>query len=228
MQEKETIIISLGGSILVPEQPDYSFIIRFKRLIEEYLKQNKRFFIIVGGGKVCRTYQDSLKNIIDASKEDLDWMGIYITRANAELLRLSFKEYCPKEIVTDPYVASDLSNDVVVCAGWKPGSSTDTDAVLIAEELGIQKIINISNIDYVYDSDPRVNKEAKKFENLSWSKYRSLISDKWIPGMSLPFDPIASKMSEENNIEVVFVSGKDLNNLENYLKGESFIGTVIK
>jgi len=226
--EKETIVISLGGSIVVPEGPDYSFIIKFKKLIEKNLKKGKRFFIIVGGGKICRVYQESLTKIIDANKEDLDWMGIYVTRTNAELLRLALKEYTPSEIVTDSSVVSDLSNSVVVGAGWKPGCSTDTDAVLIAEELKAKKIINLSNTDYIYDSDPKVNPKAKKIEHITWEKYRSIITDKWTPGMNLPFDPVASKRADELGIEVISISGRDLDSLDNCLNNKKFKGTTIK
>lgn len=228
MKDKETIVISLGGSIVVQDEPDYSFILKFKNLIQNHIKLGKRFFIVVGGGKISRTYQSSLKNIIDANTEDLDKIGIYATYINAELLRLSLKEYTPNEIVTDPSVVSGLSNDVVIGAGWKSGCSTDTETILMAEELGIKRILNLSNVDYIYDSDPKVNPNAKKIENISWEEYRSIISDKWVPGMNLPFDPVASKMAEEYGIEVVFMSGTDIENLDSYLNNKDFIGSVIR
>jgi len=229
MQEKETIIISLGGAIVVPELPNPSFISLFRDIILNWVKRGKKFVIIVGGGKTCRRYNETLSNVIDATNEDLDWMGIYSTHLNAQLVRLSFKNNdVYRDIITDPSTARGIENSIIIGAGWKPGCSTDTDAVLVAKELGAKKIINLSNIDYVYDSDPRTNPDAKKFENISWKQYRSVISSEWEPGSNTPFDPVASEKAEDEGMEVAFMSGQNLENLENYLNDLPFTGTVIK
>jgi len=229
MQNKEPIVISLGGSIVVPDLPDPNFILKFKEFILNLVKDhNKRFFIIVGGGKTCRRYNEALSNVINASVEELDWMGIYSTHLNAQLVRLSFGEVASKDIVTDPSVISDLSEDVIIGAGWKPGCSTDMDAILTAEKLNAKRVINISNIDYVYDSDPKINPNAKKFENLTWKEYRSFIASEWKSGLNTPFDPVASKEAEKLGIEVSFVLGTDLESLKNCIQGIPFVGTTIK
>jgi len=229
MDKKESIVISLGGSMVVPNIPDHDFIIKFRDLIIDWVKNhNKRFFIIVGGGKTCRVYNEALSKTIDATTEELDWLGIYATHLNAELVLLSFRGFAPKEIVTDPSVIPNLTEDVIIGAGWKPGCSTDLDAILTANEVGAKKVINLSNIDYVYDSDPKTNPNAKKFENVSWGEYRSCIPSDWKSGMNTPFDPTSSKKAEESGIEVAFMAGADLKSLENYLNGLPFIGTTIK
>ncbi len=228
MKEKETIIISLGGAIVVPDMPNFEFVTAFRDIILNWIKKDKKFVIIVGGGKTCRRYIEALKNCIEATSEELDWMGIYTTRLNAEFVRLSFGNSAYNQIVTDPHTIEDFNGDIIIGAGWRPGCSTDTDAVLVAKELNAKKIINISNIDYVYDSDPKINPNAIKFENISWSKYRSFISSKWTPGLNTPFDPIASELAEKEGMEVAFMSGSNLSDLENYLNGNSFIGTTIK
>lgn len=228
MQEKESIIISLGGSMVVPQNPDAEFVVKFKKLILDWTNKGKKFYIIVGGGKICRIYQESLSRTISASSETLDWMGIYTTNLNAQFLRLSFGENAASDIFTDPKDALKHSEDIIIGAGWKPGCSTDMDAVLVAEEIKATKMINLSSVDYVYDSDPQLNSNAKKLENISWHGYRSLISSEWDPGMNLPFDPIASKKAEELGLELVFIGGHNLESLNNYLKGEVFTGTTIK
>lgn len=228
MQEKETIIISLGGSIVVPDLPNPEFIKNFKSIILNFVEKGKKFVIIVGGGKTCRRYQETLGQTINANAEDLDWMGIYSTQLNAQLVRLSFGENAYSVMITDPSMIKDADKDIVIGAGWKPGCSTDMDAILIANEINTKKMINLSNIDYVYDSDPKINPNAKKFEHLSWKEYRSFISSVWKPGLNTPFDPVASEKAEQNGMEVAFMSGHDLKSLENYLNGDPFIGTTIK
>lgn len=228
MENEENIVISLGGSILIPENPDSDFVISFKNIILNWVAKGKKFFIVVGGGKVCRIYQDALSKTINADKEVLDWMGIYSTHLNANFLRLSFDGNAYKEIITDPSFISDIDDPIIIGAGWKPGCSTDTDAVMIAKQINSNKIINLSSVPFVYDSDPKVNPNAKKFENISWDEYISLIGEDWIPGMNLPFDPIASRLAKESKIELVFIGGKNLESLDSYLSGSSFMGTIIK
>jgi len=228
MQDKETIIISLGGAVVVPDMPNGEFIFAFKKLILNWVEKGKKFIIIVGGGKTCRRYNEALSNVINATDEDLDWMGIYSTHLNAQLVRLSFGKDAYSEVITDPSMIRGVESSVIIGAGWKPGCSTDMDAVLVAREINAKKVINLSNIEYIYDSDPKINPNAIKHENLTWPEYRSFITSEWKPGINTPFDPVASENAEKEGIEVAFMSGKNLDNLENYLEGKSFIGTVIK
>ncbi len=224
----EVIVISLGGSLIVPDKIDVDFLKDFKALILENISKNKKFAIITGGGKTCRNYQVAAKEISQLSSADLDWLGIFSTRFNAEFLRLILgKEHNEKEIITDPTLPVNFKKSIVVGAGWEPGNSTDLDAVLIAKNFGAKKVINLSNIDYVYDSDPKKNPNAKKIENISWAEYRKLIPKNWDPGLNSPFDPVASEMAERGGIEVIIMNGKPISNLANCLNGEKFLGTII-
>ncbi|MFA6355276.1 MAG: UMP kinase [Candidatus Paceibacterota bacterium] len=226
--EKETIVISLGGSIVVPDLPNGEFVKAFKEIILHFVEKGKKFVIIVGGGKTCRRYNEALSHATITIDEDLDWLGIYTTRLNAEFVRLSFGKKASDRILIDPSLIKDFNDDVVIGAGWKPGNSTDAVGIMIAKELGTKKLINISNIDYVHDSDPNINPNAKQYENLSWKEYRSFIGAVWKPGMNTPFDPVASEKAEEAGVEVAFMSGHNLDSLEKYLNGEPFVGTTIK
>ncbi|MFA6585841.1 MAG: UMP kinase [Candidatus Paceibacterota bacterium] len=224
----ETIIISLGGSLIVPEDIDVDFLKDFKDLILSYVDRGKRFVIITGGGKTCRRYQNAVKKVSDLSNDDLDWLGIYSTRLNADFMRLLLGEkYVEKELIIDPTLPIDFVKPIILGGGWKPGNSTDLDAILIAKNVGAKKVINLSNTDYVYDSDPKINKNAKKIEKISWQDYRKLIPKDWNPGLSTPFDPVASKVAEEEGVEVAIMNGKPINNLKDYLNGEKFLGTII-
>ena len=225
---EETIIISLGGSIVVPSVPDPDFINAFKSLILEEVKRSKRFVIIVGGGKTCRNYQEALSKTIKTTATDLDWIGIYSTHLNAQLIRMSFGNIAAEEIVVNPSVLPSLSHPVIVGAGWKPGWSTDYDSVMMAEQLGAKKIINLSNTDYAYDKDPEKYPDAKKLENVSWADFRAILPKEWSSGLNSPFDPVAAAKAESLGLEVASVDGRNLDNLKKYLNGEKFIGTVIK
>jgi len=85
----------------------------------------------------------------------------------------------------------------------------------------------LTNVDYVYDKDPNKFKSAKPFKEISWKDYLKLIEQKWIPGMSAPFDPIASKLAQKFKFKVIILNGRKLKNLENYLENKNFTGTII-
>jgi uridylate kinase len=224
----ETIIISLGGSLIIPEEIDVNFLKEFKNLILSEVEKGKKFIIVTGGGKICRKYQKVAKEISNPSSEDLDWIGIASLKLNAELLRVIFAEYAYKEVISNLSNNFPFEKPIVIGAAYKPGQSTDFDAVLGAKTVGTKKIINLSNTDYIYDSDPKINPNAKKFEQISWPEYRKLIPKEWNPGLNSPFDPMASEMAEKEGIEVIIMNGKPIDNLANYLNGEQFQGTVIR
>lgn len=225
---EETIIISLGGSMIVPETLDAHFLREFKSLILEHVAKGRKFVIITGGGKTCRNYQNTANEITSASKENLDWIGIATNNLNAELLRVIFNEQALSKVIIDLSKPFSLDKPIVIGGAFEPGHSSDFDAVLAAKTVGAKKIINLSNIDHVYDSDPKLNPNAKKLEMISWADYRNLIPKEWTSaGLSTPFDPIASKAAEEVGIQVSIMNGKPIDNLVKCLNGEKFSGTVI-
>ncbi|MBU1728237.1 UMP kinase [Patescibacteria group bacterium] len=225
---EEIIIISLGGSLIIPDQIDVDFLKDFKNLILLHISQGKKFIIITGGGKICRRYQEVAKEISNPSNEDLDWIGIASLKLNAELLRVIFSEKAHEKVVSDPHQKLSFEKSIIICSAYKPGRSTDWDTVIVAKNVGAKKVINLSNIDYVYDSDPKINPNAKKIEKISWAEYRSIIPKEWNPGLNTPFDPIASEMAEKEGMQVVIMNGKPVSNLAKCLNGEKFLGTIIE
>lgn len=224
---KQPIIISLGGSLVIPDEIDIKFLRAFKILIERETEKGKSFIIISGGGRVCRRYQDAAKAVSRPSNEDLDWIGIESTRINAELLRTIFGLKAHPSVIIEDGIVSGVKTQIAIGAGRVPGHSSDFDAILMAEESGAKVVINLSNIDYAYDKDPKKYPEAKKIEKISWADFRKIIPEKWEPGLNSPFDPVAAREAEKLGLEVAIMNGNNLLNLENYLGGKPFKGTVI-
>ena len=174
MDAKKTIIISLGGSLIVPEEVDWEFVKKFKDLIEEEIDNGYRFIIITGGGKLARKYIDAAVKIGGVDNDDKDWIGIHATRMNGHFLRTIFREHAHPTINKNPYDLEGFlkaKEPILIAAGYRPGNSTDYMATLLAKQFGIKKIANLSNIDYVCDKDPRTNPDAKKIENISWPEF---------------------------------------------------------
>jgi uridylate kinase len=223
----KTVVLSLGGSILVQEKINVDFLKAFKQFIEKHISQGYRFIIIVGGGRTCREYQNAAKDVAMVHPEDLDWLGIHATRLNAHLIRTIFKDYSNPVVVKDPTKKKDFNENILVAAGWKPGWSTDYDAVLLAKNYGVKTIINMTNTDYVCDKDPNKNADARPLKDISWSNFRKLVGNEWKPGLNMPFDPVASKLASELKLKVIIVCGTDIENLGNILSGKDFKGTTI-
>lgn len=219
--------MSVGGSLIVPDGIDVEFLKRFKTLILEKVQRGFTFSIIAGGGKTARRYQDAANAVTPLSPQDLDWIGIHSTRLNAQLLRNIFVGYAHAHVIKNPTIDTESEEPITIAAGWQPGWSTDYCAVLMAKNIGARCLVNLSNIDYVYDSDPRKNPQAKKLEKVSWADFRNLIPKDWDPGLSSPFDPVAAKEAESLGLEVAIINGAKLAEFSNYLDGKPFIGTII-
>jgi uridylate kinase len=223
-------VISLGGSIVAPDGVDVQFLKDFVNVIRSFIEAdpNRRFIFVVGGGGPARDWQKAYREISGGFKdEEADWIGITATRLNAQLVKAVMGEWCAQDVVTNPSNVDPLTGRVLVAAGWKPGFSTDFDAVLLAERFKADAVINLSNIEKVYTADPRTDSNAKPIDSISWADFRTLVGDDWIPGKNVPFDPVASRHAAKIGLKVVCAAGKNLENLKKILRGEDFIGTVI-
>ena len=225
-KNKETIIISLGGSLVAPGEVDLGFLKTFKHSLQKYLG-DKKFFILVGGGKIARQYQKALLEF-GAKNNERDWIGIDITKLNAQVVKQMFGGEAYPEIVTDPNKKIKTSKDIVIGAGYKPGWSTDYVSVLMAQTYGVKTIINLTNIDYVYDKNPSEFPDAKPLKEVDWTSFHRIVGDKWMPGLSMPFDPRASKLASKLKLKVIMINGKSLERLEDFLNNKPFIGTIIQ
>ena len=225
-------VISVGGSLIAPKDGiDTVFLKTFKEtIINQVEKKGMKFVIVCGGGKTARDYQGAYKAVNpNVSDFDLDFMGIYATKLNAQLMANIFKDVADPEIIENPNENIFTNYSIVVAGGWEPGCSTDYDAVLLALNVGAKRIINLSNIDGVYDGDPKKVDKVKMFREISWDDYLKLIPDKWKPGLSSPFDPVASEKAKEKGVEVFITNGNQIENMESYLESGFFhSGTLIK
>lgn len=225
-----TKVLSVGGSIVVPETPDTDFLKKFVAMTSEWLSKDssRRLILVVGGGGPARIYQGAYREIVSAAdNSEADWIGIMATRLNAQLLKASFGALCPNPVVYNPTEDVEFKGQVLVAAGWKPGFSTDTDAVYLAEKFNADTVVNLSNIEKVYTDDPRKNPDATPIDNITWTDFRKMVGDEWVPGKNCPFDPIASKKAQELKLKVICAGGKNIPNIQSILNDSDYIGTTI-
>ena len=228
--KERLIIISVGGSLIIPNGGiDRNFLENFNKFIRREVKLGRRFLLVVGGGNIMRHYRDAATSITkNVSNDDLDWLAIHITRVNAHLLRTIFFDIAhPRIIENYEHKLENWTEPIAIGAGWKPGWSTDYDAVILARDHDSKLIINLSNIDWVYDKDPNKFKDAKKIEKISWVEMEKIVGNKWEPGLNLPFDPIATKLAKDLGLTVIVTNGKNYENIDKIISGSKFEGTII-
>ena len=229
---QEKYVISVGGSLIVPNSGiNTDFLKRFNIFIRTQLAKhpNRQFFLVTGGGATCRHYRDAALSVVghELTAEDQDWLGIHSSRLNAHLVRTIFQDIAHPNIIKHYDIIRKVQEPVVVAAGWRPGWSTDYCAVLLCADYQVTTVLNLSNINQVYDKDPNKFPDAKPIEKMSRDEMRVLVGDEWKPGMHAPFDPVAAKKAEDLGVKVVVVNGADFENLENCIEDRDFVGTVI-
>lgn len=229
MSTTETIVMSVGGSLIVPDEIDTHFLSSLKDLIETETANGRRFILIAGGGRTSRRYVDAASAVSDLNMEDQDWLGLHSTRLNGHLLRTIFRDLAHPVMITNPDDILDVPEEtkLVIGAGYRPGSSSDLQAVRVADRVKAHKMINLSNIDFVYTADPKTDPTAQKIEDITWEDFRKLIPEEWTANLSSPFDPVAAKKAQDADIEVAIINGTKFTSLKNYLDGKAFTGTRI-
>jgi uridylate kinase len=211
IKKRETIVISLGGSMIINGTGVHvAFLKKFRSIISAESKKGLSFVIVCGGGNTARVYQAGGREFKFADKQ-LDEIGIRATHVNAEFVRAMFVG----------------NKKVFVFGGEKPGQSTDAVSVRHAIEMKGTHVINISSTAFVYDKDPGKFPDAVRYDSLTWKQYRAIVGSKWVPGMHAPFDPIAARMAEKHKIDVSFMGGNDLGALTKILRGKKWGGTKI-
>lgn len=229
-QSLETIVLSLGGSLIVPDEINIPLLSAFREFIFSSLRTKKyRFVVVTGGGRITRLYQDAAQQAVNLSHSDLDWIGIYATRLNAQLVRMVLGSVAAPDILLDPtHDVIPSSFRVLISGGWKPGWSTDYVAVRIAMRLGVKRVLNLSNIQGVYNKDPKKFPDATLYESMSWNDFRKLLGGRWTPGMNTPFDPVAAREARKAGISVIVADGSNMGNIRRWLKHGRGQGTLLQ
>ncbi|MBN2458462.1 UMP kinase [Candidatus Woesearchaeota archaeon] len=225
---KKTVVISVGGSLVVPEEIDTGFLRAFRDFALGYVGSYcNRLVLVCGGGRTCRSYNEAAKAVCDVANDDLDWLGIMATRLNAELLRCIMNGQAYDKVVRDPGEPIKTDRDIIISGGYTPGNSSDKVAVMLAKRFDSDSVINMTNVDMLYDKDPKRSRDARPIRKIKWDRFLEMFGHDWVPGTNVPFDPVASRLAKESGIRVIILNGKDMPNLKRCVDGKDFTGTVI-
>tara|TARA_Y100000310_G_scaffold342644_1_gene446749 strand:+ start:100 stop:825 length:726 start_codon:yes stop_codon:yes gene_type:complete len=238
-------IIKVGGSIINPDGEYDSKVI--KELMDIVKEIKEKFIFVIGGGKLCRKVQDTSKPFLEKAlpTEEVgiarDYLGIATTKINASYVLNQFKDQLGDEvhpeIILDPTRKVESKARIFFTGGWKPGCSTDKDMVLLAETYKADKIIKITDVEYVkrinpveysklsYEEKGKILAKAEDIKEISWKEFKELLGTEWKPGLNTPFDPQAVAHGFELGVTLCFGRRTELLKM---LKDEEFTGTVVR
>ncbi|CAB49661.1 UMP kinase [Pyrococcus abyssi] len=215
------IVFDIGGSVLVPSKPDVEFIDKLSYELTK-VSEDHEIAIVVGGGKTAREYIE-VASKFNANETFKDYLGIQITRANAMLLIAALKERAYPQVVTDFWEAwkAIQLKKIPVMGGTHPGHTTDAVSALLAEFLGADLLVVITNVDGVYTDDPRKNPNAKKLEKISARELVQIVGKSTSKaGASTVIDPLAASIILRSGIKTYIIGKKDALRLFDVIRGK--------
>ena len=228
-RKAKIITISLGGSIINPGEIDKVFLSQFRDAILDHINETgDKFVIICGGGKVARDYIEAGPDSLPPGQADL--LGISATWTNAQLVASWFHGYTPTKPSQEFYrFVNQMDKDeypILVGGGFLPAIKTDEDAAICADYFNSPYLLNITNVDGVYNADPNKDPKATKFDHLTYTEFIDFIQHEDVgPGASAPFTLVATKIAERSGCRLLIVK-KDIQVIKKAIQGRN-VGTEI-
>lgn len=219
------IVISLGGSVIVPGKVDYNFLKNFKKVIEKI--KNNKIVIVTGGGSTARKYIEVLRKE-KINEKILCLIGIETTKLNAMLVSNFLKAniLIPNSINQIKGLLNKKNIVVTGALGYHPNMTSDGTAADIAKEIKADYFINITNVKGLYNKNPKESKDAKFISRISFKDFNKILNKiKFKAGQNFVLDQSAARVISKYKIKTIII--KDIRNLIKIVNNEKFIGTVI-
>jgi len=225
----DSVVISVGGSILIQDQDDITFIRKLAKVLIGK-SSNHKLFVVTGGGRIAREYIRIAREL-GASETYLDEIGIDVTRLNGSLLITAIGEHCyhkPAKTIEEALNAI-RTHQIVVMGGLHPGFTTDAVSAMVAERVGASRLVNATAVPGVFTADPRKDSSAKQIKKMSYDELIQIVdkSDRGA-GPNIVFDPLAARIIKRARIETLICDGRNLSNLMAAIEGQEFNGTIIE
>lgn len=166
--------------------------------------------VVAGGGRIARHYI-SIARGFGLDEASLDIIGIEVSRLNAKLLIAALGARAHPAVPEDLEQVTNAvaTGKVVVAGGLHPGQSTNATAALIAEKVGATKFVNATDVDGIYDSDPRVNRRAKMFRKITVKQCLELLGgENSVAGSYDLMDIVALKVIERSRIPTLVIKSE--------------------
>jgi uridylate kinase len=228
------ILLKLSGEALMGDHKhgiDPLRLDNYAKQIKEIHKEGVEIAIVIGGGNIFRGVSGASKGM---DRVQADYMGMLATAINGLALQASLENNevptrlqtaIKIEAIAEPYIKRKATRHlekgrVVIfgCGTGNPFFTTDSAAVLRAVEINADVILKGTRVDGIYNEDPEKNKNAIKFDSLSFEEVLKL-------GLKI-MDTTAFTLSQENNLPIIVFDMNTKGNLKKIINGEA-IGTKV-
>ena len=214
------ISISLGGSLLTREGIPETYK-RYADTLRELKKKDNTLIVVCGGGRPAREWIKIAKKL-GADSYTQDRLGIHATHLNALLLIAALGPHAHPHIHRrGSEIKQHLNNQILVGGGHLPGSSTDYRTVLFAEASQAELVINATDVDGVYDRNPKLNPDAVKLDHITHYWLEKIIKEnaEQAPGEYGLFDLKAVKRAKKLKLPIIFINGTDPQEITRAIEG---------
>ncbi|RQD80784.1 MAG: UMP kinase [Methanocalculus sp. MSAO_Arc2] len=221
------VVISLGGSILVPSLDTHrvqEWASALRTLAEQY-----SLFCICGGGGEARRYI-SVGRDLGCDEATADELGIMVTRVNAFLLVSALGDAAYPLIPATYREAKEaaLHNRIVVMGGVTPGQTTDAVSAILAEEVSADLLVNMTVVDGIYSADPKKDPSAERFTTMTPKALIDIImKERMGAGSNMIVDLVAAKVIERSGIPFIVMDGRNPDDIITALSTGTFSGTLV-
>ncbi len=199
------VVIKISGKVF--DNPKREVLEEYASLFTNLLRDSIQPIIIAGGGPIARLYIDIAREL-GYDEASLDQLGIIVSRLNARLLIAALKDNAYSKVPEDldEILLAVSSNKVIVTGGLQVGQSTNATAALIAEKVKAELLINTTDVEGIYSSDPRRDKDVKLLNKVSVKKVREmLIEESAAAGKYDLMDIVALKIIERSRIRTYVI-----------------------
>jgi uridylate kinase len=221
------VVFSLGGSILAPGAIDAEYVAKVSSMLKE-LSQKHYIAVVVGGGRPARE-KIAAARAGGASWAECDHIGIMATRENARALVQAIGREANRTIPETVYEAASIfGKRIIVMGGTEPGHSTDAVAALIADWVKADAFINASNVDAVYDKNPKNHPDAKPLDSIKIDDLMKILEGEGFNAGEYPLlDHVSLKIIKRSSIKTIVLNGRDIENMRAAAEGRPFKGTTV-
>jgi len=219
------IVIKLSGSVFSENASKIS-LLKYAAMLKSISKK-AQLVVVAGGGHIARHYID-LARSFGVDEASLDELGIEVSRLNAQLLVYALGNaaypHIPKNL--QEVVVAVETGKIVVTGGLHPGQSTNATSAQIAEKINASMFINATDVNGIYDADPKTHKNAKLLKRIKLRALRNmLVHESTMAGAYDLMDIVALKVIERSKIPTRVIKA-DPNTIKRAVNGSPF-GTEI-